>query len=132
MRPSWQTYYASLYEDDKPGFRACQSAFVQFATLVPKRRLLVALLPELHEINKDSYPFRPQHQKIMDLLGSNNVPVIDLIDGLKDRGPESSLWVTPDDVHPNRKANDLIATELENWLWTHRDSWHRSPGPGED
>ena len=132
IRPSWQTYYASLYEDDKPGFRACQSAFVQFATLVPKRRLLVALLPELHEINKGSYPFRPQHQKIMDLLASNNVPVIDLIDGLKDRGPESSLWVTTDDVHPNRNANDLIATELENWLWTHRDSWHRSTGPGKD
>jgi lysophospholipase L1-like esterase len=132
IRPSWQAYYASLYDDDKSGFRACQAALVRFATLVPKHRILVALLPELHEINGDRYPFRPQHKKITDVLMSNNVPVLDLIDGLKDRGPESSLWVTRDDVHPNRKANDLIAREIANWLWTHRESWHWSPGPSAD
>jgi hypothetical protein len=42
--------------------------------------------------------------------------VIDLIEGLRGHGPESSLWVTPADPHPNGKANALIAAQMEAWI----------------
>jgi hypothetical protein len=117
-RPSWKAYYASLYDDNKPGFQACKAALKTLAssTVNDRSNLLVALLPELHQINDDSYPFKAEHQKIKDLMAPESVPVIDLIDGLEDHGPESTLWVTPLDDHPNAKANELIATQLQDWI----------------
>lgn len=118
VRPDWKTYYASLYDDGRPGFQACEKALVSLAnsTRGHGAKLLVALLPELHQINGDSYPFKAAHQKIKNVMGAENVPIIELIDGLKDHGPEETLWVTPLDDHPNAKANDLISDELKVWI----------------
>jgi lysophospholipase L1-like esterase len=118
MRPDWKQYYSSLYNDDKPGFQACKKALRSLAdsTRSNGAKVLVALLPELHQINGDSYPFKAAHQKIEDVLAADRVPVLELIDGLKNRGPEETLWVTRQDDHPNAKANDLISSELQQWI----------------
>jgi lysophospholipase L1-like esterase len=118
VRPDWKKYYASLYDDDRPGFQACKKALVSLAdsTRTNGAQLLVAILPELHQINGDSYPFSAAHQKIEAVLGSKDVPVVELIDGLKDHGPEETLWVTPLDDHPNAKANNLISDQLRMWV----------------
>ena len=118
VRPNWKTYYASLYNDDRPGFQACKKALVSLAysTRSHDAKLLVALLPELHQINGDSYPFKAAHQKIKDVMAAEKVPVLELIDGLKDHGREETLWVTSLDDHPNSKANDLISDELKVWI----------------
>ena len=49
-------------------------------------KLLVAILPELHQVNDDSYPFKNAHQKIKDVMRAEKVPVLELIDGLKHHG----------------------------------------------
>jgi lysophospholipase L1-like esterase len=118
VRPYWKTYYTSLYDDDRPGFQACKKALVSLAnsTRSHDAKLLVAILPELHQINGDSYPFKVAHQKIKDVMAAENVPVLELIDGLKDHGPEETLWVTVLDDHPNAKANNLISDQLEQWI----------------
>jgi lysophospholipase L1-like esterase len=117
-RPNWKQYYASLYEDDKPGFQACKQALGSLADSTRSNgvRVLVAILPELHQINGDSYPFKAAHAKIKDILAADNVPAVELIDGLKDHGPEETLWVTRQDDHPNAKANDLISSQLHQWI----------------
>ena len=100
-----------------------QSSVIAFSDTKSQEPRLVALLPELHQINNDSYPFKEQHQRIKNLLTSQGVPVIDLIDGLKDHGPENTLWVTPADDHPNGKANALIAQQLREWFRTQPRFW---------
>jgi hypothetical protein len=114
-RPGWKEYYASLYNENLPGFQACKAALVDLAaaTREDHAKLIVALLPELHQIN-DDYPFTAAHQKIKDIVASQNVPVLDLIDGLRNHGPEITLWVTPLDDHPDGKANALIAGQLRD------------------
>ena len=118
MRPYWKQYYSSLYNDDKPGFQACKKALASLAeaTRANGAKALVAILPELHQINDDSYPFKAAHAKIKDVLAAENVPVVELLDGLKDHGPEDTLWVTRQDDHPNAKANDLISSQLQQWI----------------
>src|SRR5271157_5387242 len=113
-RPDWKIYYSSLYDDNLPGFQACKAALVELATATREdhAKLMVALLPELHQIN-DSYPFIAAHQKIKDVLAPERVPILELIDGLRNHGPEITLWVTPLDDHPNGKANDLIAAQMQ-------------------
>lgn len=118
MRPNWKQYYSSLYDDDRPGFQACKAALGSFAdaTRSDGAKSLVAILPELHQINGDSYPFKAAHEKIKNVLAADQVPVVELIDGLKDHGPEDTLWVTPLDDHPNAKANDLVSNQLQQWI----------------
>jgi hypothetical protein len=53
----------------------------------------VATLPELYEIN-DGYPFAVQYREIEQMLRDRQIPVIELVEGLRGHGPESSLWVT--------------------------------------
>jgi lysophospholipase L1-like esterase len=113
LRPRWDEYYASLYGRRQPGFRAANRALAKLALLTRANHaeLVVAMLPELHQIN-DDYPFLREQQKIQEVLEAMHVPVINLIDGLRGQGPESSLWVTPEDPHPNGKANQLIAAQI--------------------
>ena len=117
LRPRWDDYYAGLYEHNRPGLQAAKKALGNLDRLTKQdgAALLVAILPELHQIN-GSYPFIEQHQKMEAVLNSAQVPVIELIDGLRGHGPENGLWVTPEDPHPNRKANSLIAAQLADWI----------------
>ena len=115
-RPDWKMYYASLYENDTPALKACEGALASLAAIA-RSPVLVALLPELRQINDHSYPFMAQHKQISSFLSAKGIQVIDLINGLKDHGPESTLWVAPTDDHPNGKANALIAKQLRDWLW---------------
>ncbi|MDP9171191.1 MAG: SGNH/GDSL hydrolase family protein [Acidobacteriota bacterium] len=119
-RPNWKDYYSQLYADDKPGLHAAQAALVGLATATRAdgAQLLVTILPELHEIN-NGYPFEKEQQKIKNVLTANQVPVIDLLDGLRGHGAESSLWVTPADDHPNGKANSLIVDQVLPWVLQH-------------
>jgi GDSL-like Lipase/Acylhydrolase family len=129
-RPDWKAYYSSLYNDDRPGFQACKAALRDLATTTRNNhaKLLVAILPELHQINSD-YPFTAEEQKIRDVLASENVPVLNLIDGLRNHGPESTLWVTPLDDHPNGKANALIAAQMREWILHNLGAASNSPPP---
>jgi len=58
------------------------------------------------------------------VLASEHAPMLDLIDGLRNHGPESTLWVTPLDDHPNGKANSLVAAQIQDWILNEFD---RSP-----
>jgi lysophospholipase L1-like esterase len=121
-RPDWNKYYSSLYDDDRPGFQACKAALVDLVSTTQKEnaKVLVALLPELHQIN-NNYPFTAAHQKIKDALAAQHAPVLDLIDGLRNHGPESTMWVTPLDDHPNGKANALVAAQIQDWILSNFD-----------
>ena len=116
-RPDWKAYYHSLYDETRPGYQACKTALKDLAdtTRDDGAEVLVALLPELRHIN-GNYPFAEEHQRIKDVLKPEGVPVVDLINGLRDHGPESTLWVTPSDDHPNSKANALVAAQLQDWI----------------
>ena len=110
LRPRWREYYASLYRDGSPGLEAAKDALGRLAAVTAQdgTGLLVAILPELHQIN-GAYPFEKEQRKITDYLASRRIRTIDLLNCLRGHGPETGLWVTRADAHPNVKANTLIA-----------------------
>jgi lysophospholipase L1-like esterase len=121
LRPKWNDYYAGLYLDERPGLQAAEEALRQLseATRSDGTALLVTIIPELHQINGGAYPFASQQQKIKDVLTAQQVPVVDLIEGLRGHGPENTLWATPTDPHPNGKANALIVAQILPWILKH-------------
>ncbi|HKE24081.1 MAG TPA: SGNH/GDSL hydrolase family protein [Bryobacteraceae bacterium] len=110
MRPQWRDYYSALYRDGSPGFEAAKEALGRLADATARdgAGLLVAILPELHQIN-GTYPFEAEQAKVKDYLAARKIRTLDLLPCLRGHGPESGLWVTPADAHPNAKANTLIA-----------------------
>jgi lysophospholipase L1-like esterase len=110
LRPRWRDYYASLYREGSPGLDAAKEALGRLAAVTAQdgTGLLVAILPELHQIN-GPYPFEEEQRKIEDYLASRRIQTIDLLGCLRGHGPEMGLWITPADAHPNVKANTLIA-----------------------
>jgi hypothetical protein len=120
LRPKWKDHYAGLYHDDSPGLQAAKDALARLAAVAQQdgTKLVVTILPELHQINRD-YPFVAQHEQIKKAVTANGVPAMDLIDGLRGHGPEASLWVTPDDDHPNETANALVADQVLPWVLAH-------------
>ncbi len=117
VRPDWKQYYAGLYREGQPGLQPAQNALRELAAITQRdgTTLLVAFLPELHQINGE-YPFEREHRMMKTVLDTEGVPSIELIDGLRNHGPENSLWVTPADSHPNGKANTLIADQMAAWI----------------
>lgn len=116
-RPDWRAYYRSLYEATRPGWLDAQRALADLAhtTKEDGAGVLVALLPELHQI-RGEYPFAREHALVREAARTQGLPTLELIEALRNHGPESSLWVTPVDTHPNRKANELIAAQLLAWV----------------
>jgi lysophospholipase L1-like esterase len=112
MKKGYVEYYADLYHESNPGWRACQEALEQLAAMCRARniRLTVAMLPELHDV-EDTYPFRFVHDKVAAVLGRQGVPVLDLNGAFRRHDPKS-LWVSPGDAHPNATAQRIIADRL--------------------
>jgi lysophospholipase L1-like esterase len=74
---------------------------------------MIANYPELHELNP--YPFEHVTAAVRSIAHSANVPFTDLLTGVKDFAPET-LWVSPTDAHPNKKANEALASEIARAL----------------
>jgi len=115
---SFREYYAGLYADDQPGWREAQAAFLRLAETCREDgiRLQVVLLPELHELA--SYPFEREHALVAGFLRENGIETLDLAPAFAEETDPRSLWVAPDDAHPNARAHRRIAEASRDFLGT--------------
>lgn len=118
---TFREYYAALYDDDQPGWRATQGAFRRLAAMCRERGidLQVVLLPELHAL--DEYPFEREYRKVADFLRAEGIPVLDITPAFADVTAPQSLWVSPDDAHPNAVAHRRIAEASREFIASEGD-----------
>jgi lysophospholipase L1-like esterase len=104
----FQTYYSALYAPDAEGWRRSRGALMELRDACRARdiALQVVLLPELHELV--DYPFAREHAQVATFLRSNGVPALDLAPAFANEKDPTSLWVAPDDAHPNARAHEQI------------------------
>lgn len=114
-KSDWRSYYSGLYSDNAEAWAANKQAIIDLITYCKTNniKLLIANYPELHELNP--YPFKHVTAAVKSIANSANVPFVDLLTGVKDFAPET-LWVSPTDAHPNKKANEVLANEIEQSL----------------
>jgi len=105
----YREYYASLYADDAPGWRDARASLLELRDVTASHgiRLQVVILPELHELAE--YPFAREHAKIRGFLEAIGIPALDLAPRFANEQDPRSLWVAPDDAHPNARAHARIA-----------------------
>ena len=110
VRDNFFDYYSKLYHDDKPGLKIMKNSFSRISEITNKdgTELLMVMLPELHVVGKE-YKFADIYGKIKAFANQSGIKhVIDLSENFKDQVPDT-LWVSPDDAHPNAKAHEIIA-----------------------
>ncbi|MDD5195276.1 MAG: SGNH/GDSL hydrolase family protein [Candidatus Omnitrophica bacterium] len=109
-------YYKDLYKNNQKGLSRAKNAFLQLMLVCQKNNisLQVVLLPELHGL-KD-YPFRNEHEIIMQFLKAHNINALDLAPYFSYYENPRELWVARDDPHPNTAAHKLIAQYAINFI----------------
>ena len=77
--------------------------------------LIMVLLPELHVVGAE-YGFAGIYEKVERTARNAGIKhVVNLADNFKGLNPET-LWVSPDDAHPNKKAHMIIADGIMDYL----------------
>ena len=116
-KEDWRDYYSGLYRPDAPGWQAAlesMDALIEY-TQANGIRLLIANYPELHQL--DPYPFEKVTAAVGEVATSHDVAFVDLLPSVATLEPES-LWVSPEDAHPNRLASEHFADALAETLRT--------------
>lgn len=79
-------------------------------------RLAVAVWPLLQGLGEGrSYPFEKMHTLVHEFCEREGIAVFDVLPTLRDVSHET-LWVSPADMHPNERAQELVAPALAAFL----------------
>jgi len=111
-KEGYRDYYLGLYDEKADGWVRCKAALKELIRYCKghKKRVLVAFLPELHDLG-DGYPFKDVHEKVRAIVTAEGADYFDLYPVLKGQDPRK-LWVSREDVHPNRLGHEWIAEGL--------------------
>lgn len=115
--PDFLEYYRGLYREGEPGWEKTKGAFEELAKIARSLNvpLGVIILPEFRKF--EPYPFSPEHEKIARVAQKNGILISDITASFKDESPHS-LWVAPDDSHPNAQGHALIAKHTQSFVQT--------------
>jgi len=119
---NYKDYYNSLYDPNQPGWPKCQAAYAELAQICRDRKipLKIVLIPELHSLS-GNYEFTHINDLIRHIGETNNVEVLDLINAFPPSGDPKQFWASPEDAHPNDRANELMAAKIDETL--RKEEW---------
>ena len=114
-KKDWAAYYYDLYADVNPGKRAAARAIDQLAEYCRANSigLMIVNYPELRDLK--NYRFGMVQEFVRSATARNGVHYLDLFDSVRGEA-EPSLWVTPEDPHPNGYANKFFADAISKAL----------------
>ncbi len=113
----YSSYYNNLYDDSRPGWQKTREAIKRLVEASKRDGFTLALvmLPELHAVG-ETYGFQDINDKVRAAAIEAGVEnILDLAMRFKREAPES-LWVSPDDAHPNEKAHAIIAQGIYDYV----------------
>lgn len=112
-------WYQALYSDaNRDGWMRTRASLQRMAARCRKEGIGfgVALWPLLVGLETGApYPFETAHAQIRRGVERAGIPFLDLLPVLRGR-PSESLWVHTSDLHPNEKAQVLVAPPLAGFI----------------
>ena len=112
-------WYRALYSDDnREGWMKTRAILQRMRTVCTQRGIAfgVALWPLLVGLEEGAtYPFEEAHAQIRKGVERIGIPFVDLLPTLRGRD-SASLWVHSSDLHPNEKAQALVAPVLADFI----------------
>jgi lysophospholipase L1-like esterase len=103
-----------------PGWELCRQSLADFAAVARQHNIPIWLViyPFLGNLD-ETYPFEAIHALVSKTAMDYGMGTIDLLPYFLGREP-STLWVSPQDSHPNGSANAIAARGIYEVLLTHR------------
>lgn len=107
-------YHRSLHAEGSPGWTRVRDSFASIADSCRERAVpcAIVLLPSLSE---QPYPLSEEHARLVALASEVGLLAIDLAPTVADREPPS-MWVAPDDAHPNAAIHRVFGLATADWL----------------
>ena len=120
-RGNYMDYYLGLYDDNFEGRILFEKSINELKGIAKEKNipLLIVIIPELH--NLKDYPFENINEFIKGFEDSNTY-VLDILPYLNKDNP-SLLWVSEEDLHPNKIVNKVIADAIYEKLIKHNLIW---------
>jgi len=112
--------YRKGYQPNAAGWVRCKRALRRARSMADKHgfRMAMMVFPMLWELTED-YPFKQIHNIVVDYARTESIPVLDLLPAFQGQdGP--SLWVHPNNQHPNEEAHAIAAKALHEFLVAER------------
>jgi lysophospholipase L1-like esterase len=115
INKNYKKYYQKLYTSDNKGKSQFENSFSTIVSIAKERRspLIFLNIPDLHKTNP--YPFNEINDYIENLVSTNNIPYLNLLDAVKGIKP-TRLWVSDEDPHPNATAHSIYANKIYHFL----------------
>lgn len=112
-------FYNDLYLPGSAERAAFEKAFHKILQTCRENDIdpFVIIYPELH-VTDEAYPFKRVHELVEEISVAHHAPVADLTPVYRGEIPES-LWVAPDDAHPNARAHQMAADAIYEHLATY-------------
>ena len=114
---NWRTHLTKIYEPSDPssGWAEAEVAFHELgvAARADGAPVVVVNLPELRQLSP--YPFAAEERKVAALAMREGFSYLNLLPAVKSFPPET-LWVAPNDPHPNAKADAIYAMKIFEFL----------------
>ncbi len=108
-------YLEKLYgEDNLIAYRKVFDAFMEYCRN-KDLKVLVVLFPEMSHVRDEDYPYRDVHAFIKELVISNEMEFIDLLDPLRNSDIKN-LTVSKTDGHPSKEVHHFVAESIYNIL----------------
>lgn len=113
--------YFDLHEDGFPPWEETKQAIGQIAGECRERDvpLLITMFPVFTNGTylDDRYPYLPLHEKMREMVETQNVSFFDLLPGFAEINPEAnSWWALPTNGHPNASAHQIAGREIASEL----------------
>lgn len=128
-RQNYVDYYRGLYEDGAPGLTDFKQALAQTGAWTSERKIpwVFVVMPEFHDFS-DGGPFAGVYEYAKKAAADAGAIVIDVTPDFKGQDPRT-IWVAPNDVHPNAKGHaivaDAVARKLDPSLFIHGSADNR-------
>jgi lysophospholipase L1-like esterase len=107
----YRVYYRGLYNAGRPGWARAEAALSELGRLLQAdgTKATLILLPELHEPHGGA--FADVYARVAAIGRETGFEVIDPSPDFP-IGPGNAFWVSPDDAHPNARAQAIFARAL--------------------
>ncbi len=107
-------YYLNMYQPTSEGWKKQQEALLNIRKQCEERNVPLQLIiqPDLNDLSINS-PQEKCYQIIRSFLNENHFSFIDMSGVYREKVKvPNSIWVSPEDSHPNSEGHKIIADEL--------------------
>jgi lysophospholipase L1-like esterase len=111
-RQNYVDYYRGLYQEGAPGLADFKLALAETGAWTRERKIpwVFVVMPEFHQFGDDN-PFVDVYDYAKRAAADAGAIVVDVTGDFKGEDPRT-IWVAPNDVHPNAKGHAIIADAI--------------------